>query len=60
VLQVLVASGGKVEKGQALVLLEAMKMELPVRAPRRGTVGAVRCRRGELVQPDQVLVELDP
>jgi 3-methylcrotonyl-CoA carboxylase alpha subunit len=60
VLKVLVEAGGRVDKGETLVLLEAMKMELSVRAPRRGTVKAIRCRQGDLVQPDQVLVELDP
>jgi biotin carboxyl carrier protein len=58
VVRVLVREGDRVEKGETLVLLEAMKMELPVRAPDAGVVAAVRCREGELVQPDTVLVEL--
>jgi len=40
-------------------LLEAMKMELPVRAPADGRVTAVNCRAGELVQPDRSLIELE-
>ena len=40
-------------------VLEAMKMELPVRAPDDGVVRAVHCREGELVQSDAVLVDLD-
>ena len=45
-------------KGDTVVLLEAMKMELPLRAPADGTVAAVHCREGELVQAESVLVEL--
>ena len=58
VVQVLVAPGAYVKKGEAVVILEAMKMELPVRSGTEGTVTAVHCRAGELVQADQVLVEL--
>jgi len=59
VLKVLVAPGATVSKGDTLVILEAMKMELPLRATSDAVVRAVRCREGELVQPDAVLVELD-
>jgi biotin carboxyl carrier protein len=59
VVQVLVSPGARVKKGEAVVLLEAMKMELPVRARAEGTVSAVRCRAGELVQAEQVLVEIN-
>jgi biotin carboxyl carrier protein len=48
-----------VKKGDTLLVLEAMKMELPVRAPGDGTVTAVSCREGELVQAGVVLVELE-
>ena len=40
-------------------MLEAMKMELAVRAPRDGVVTAVHCRAGELVQPGVTLVEIE-
>jgi biotin carboxyl carrier protein len=59
VAKVLVSSGVAVTKGDTIVLLEAMKMELPVRAPADGVVKAVLCSEGDLVQPDQVLVELE-
>jgi 3-methylcrotonyl-CoA carboxylase alpha subunit len=59
VIRVLVTPGGQVTKGDVVVLLEAMKMELPVRALSDGTVTAVHCRDGELVQADQVLVETE-
>jgi glutaconyl-CoA/methylmalonyl-CoA decarboxylase subunit gamma len=58
VIKVLVTPGQRVAKGDTVVLLEAMKMELPVRALADGAVTAVNCREGDLVQPDQVLVEL--
>lgn len=58
VLKVLVSPGAVVKKGDTIVVLEAMKMELPVRSPADGTVAAVRCREGELVDADAVLVEL--
>jgi biotin carboxyl carrier protein len=54
-----VAPGQAVETGDLLIVLEAMKMEFPIRAPRRGRVTAVGCRRGELVQPGVPLVELE-
>ena len=58
VVKVLVAPGQRVRHGDTLVVLEAMKMELPIRAPADATVQAVNCREGELVQPDRTLVEL--
>ncbi len=58
VLKVLVQPGTLVKKGDAVIILEAMKMELPLRAPADATVAAVNCREGELVQPEVVLVEL--
>ena len=45
------------KKGDIVVVLEAMKMELPVRALGDAVVAAVRCREGELVQADAMLVE---
>lgn len=59
VLKVLVEAGTAVRKGDTLLILEAMKMELPVRAATDAVVSAVHCRVGELVQPDAVLVELE-
>lgn len=59
VIRVTVKPGDRVRKGDTVILLEAMKMELPVRASADAVVTAVCCREGELVQPDVVLVELD-
>jgi biotin carboxyl carrier protein len=59
VIQVNVEPGATVRRGDVVVLLEAMKMELPLRAPADGRVSAVNCRAGELVQPGVPLVEID-
>ena len=57
---VLVQPGAVVAAGDTLVRLEAMKMELAIRAPAAGRVAAVDCRAGELVQPGRPLVTLEP
>lgn len=59
VIEVKVAPGDAVTKGDILVVLEAMKMELPVRAPGDGRVKAVHCRPGDLVQPETSLIDLE-
>ena len=53
-----VAPGQRVAMGDVLAVVEAMKMELAIRAPRDGVVRAVRCKAGELVQPGVPLLEL--
>jgi len=58
VLSIVAAPGTSVAAGDALVILEAMKMELPIRAPRDGTVKAIHCTEGQLVQAGVTLVEL--
>lgn len=59
VVQVMVAPGAQVARGDTVVMLEAMKMELPIRAPQDGVIKAVHCRVGELVQPNVPLVEFE-
>lgn len=56
---VVVQPGAVVAGGDTLVRLEAMKMELAIRAPAAGRVAAVHCREGDLVQPGRPLVTLD-
>ncbi len=59
VIRVLAEPGREVKRGETLLLLEAMKMELPVRAPRDGKVKALHCQAGQLVQPGVPLVDLE-
>jgi 3-methylcrotonyl-CoA carboxylase alpha subunit len=59
VINVSVAPGDQVKAGQTLIVLEAMKMELPVRAPGDGRVRAVHCRAGELVQAGVSLIDFE-
>jgi acetyl/propionyl-CoA carboxylase alpha subunit len=54
-----VAEGDHVAAGDAMVVLEAMKMQTSVRTPAAGTVTAVRVREGEAVVAGQVLVEIE-
>jgi biotin carboxyl carrier protein len=60
VIAVRVAAGEQVRRGQDLVIVEAMKMELAVRAPADGVVKAVLCAPGEQVDRGQTLVDLEP
>ena len=59
VLSVLVEVGDKVEKGQPVVVLEAMKMENRVSATTSGTVKTVEVKKGESVLEGHVLVVLE-
>jgi len=59
VLKVLVQPGAAVKKGDTVIILEAMKMELPIRADTDGTVASVSCKPGDLVQPGVPLVEIE-
>ena len=53
-----VSVGQMVARGDTLLVLEAMKMEIPLKAPRDGRVTAVRCTEGDRVVPGVPLVEL--
>ncbi len=59
VVRIQVRPGDRVEAGDTLIVLEAMKMELPIRAPRSSIVRAIHCAEGQLVHPGSTLVELD-
>jgi acetyl-CoA carboxylase biotin carboxyl carrier protein len=58
VIEVSVEVGGSVADGDAVVLLESMKMEIPVIAEHGGVVRAVKVAPGDVVQEGDVLVEL--
>jgi acetyl-CoA carboxylase biotin carboxyl carrier protein len=51
--------GARVAEEDELIILESMKMEIPVTAPRAGTVKEVRVKEGEVVKEGQVLVVLE-
>lgn len=59
VLTIHVAPGAHVDRDALLITLEAMKMELPIKAPRAGRIAAIACREGELVQAGLPLMEID-
>ena len=53
-----VTEGQSVSPGDVLVILESMKMEMPVEAPQGGTVKEIRCRESQAVNEGDVLVVL--
>jgi acetyl-CoA carboxylase biotin carboxyl carrier protein len=59
VMKVVVSPGEKVEAGDTVVLLESMKMEIPVLAEAGGTVAAVKVSEGDVVQEGDILVTVD-
>ena len=54
-----VAVGDQVAEGDTVVILESMKMEMPVEAEDDGTVAEIRCEEGQSVQEGDVLVVLE-
>jgi acetyl/propionyl-CoA carboxylase alpha subunit len=58
VLSIVAPPGSEVAAGDTVLILEAMKMELPIRAPQGGRVTAVHCSEGQLVQPGVPLAEI--
>ena len=52
--------GEAVSAGDILVILESMKMEMPIEAPEAGKVAEVRCKEGQAVSEGEVLVVLQP
>ncbi|WP_146741577.1 carboxyltransferase domain-containing protein, partial [Lonsdalea populi] len=57
--KVQVRPGDVVEAGQTLIIVEAMKMELAIAAPRSGTVKRIACQAGRPVNPGDVLLWLE-
>jgi len=58
VLTVAVAAGDRVDVGDTVVLLESMKMEIPVLSEHAGTVAAIKVGSGDVVQEGDVLVRI--
>ena len=59
VIDVKVNVGDSVQEGEEVVILEAMKMELPIVAEASGTVKEVNCKKGDAVEADAVLIVLE-
>ncbi len=59
ILDVKVKAGDAVNEGDEVVILEAMKMELPVVAEASGTVKEVKCNKGDAVEAEAVLIVLE-
>ncbi len=53
-----VAEGDSIEKGQTLLVLEAMKMEIRIPAPRSGRIAKLSAQVGQAVEREQVLAEM--
>ena len=56
--KVLVKTGDQVAAGDPLVILESMKMEIPVEAPEAGTIKKVEVQEGGVVQEGDVIAVL--
>jgi acetyl-CoA carboxylase biotin carboxyl carrier protein len=59
VIDVKVKVGDAVNEGDEVVILEAMKMELPITAEASGTVKEVKCKKGDTVEAEGVLIILE-
>lgn len=57
--KILVQIGDKVEEGQDVVILESMKMEIPITAEASGTVTIIKSAEGEFVNEGDILLELE-
>lgn len=57
--KVLVSEGDHVDDGDTLVILESMKMEIPVEAEDDGKVSEIRCEEGQAVSEGDVLIVLE-
>ena len=59
IFDVLVSEGQKVEADQPVLILEAMKMENEILAPEAGTVKKVAVKKGDSVEAEALLIELE-
>ena len=59
VIDVKVNVGDTVNEDDDLIILEAMKMEMPIVAPAAGTVKEIKCKKGDSVGADDVLVVIE-
>ncbi len=50
--------GDSIQEGDVLLILESMKMEMPLKAPQAGTLDVVSCKEGEAVEEGQILATI--
>ena len=60
IVDVKVKAGDKVNAGDAVLVIEAMKMENEIQAPKSGIIVAVHVKKGDTVTPDESLLEIQP
>jgi len=60
VVKILVNEGDRIELGQALVIVESMKMENEIKSPTNGTVISIHFKDGDLVEPNKPIIKLEP
>ncbi|MDR1578709.1 MAG: acetyl-CoA carboxylase biotin carboxyl carrier protein subunit [Deltaproteobacteria bacterium] len=56
--KILVNPGDSVNEDDELIVMEAMKMEIPVTAPQKGTIDQIHVQQGDSVEADAILVTL--
>jgi biotin carboxyl carrier protein len=57
--KIVVCEGQQVQVDETLMILESMKMEIPVTSPKAGRVSKIHVKEGETVQEGQLLAEVD-
>lgn len=57
--EIRVSVGDAVQEEQVVVVLESMKMEMPVESPAAGTVTSIRVEKGQAVEEGEVLLTLE-
>ena len=57
--KVVVSEGQEVQADDTLMILESMKMEIPVTAPKAGRVTRIHVKEGQAVQEGQLLADID-
>jgi pyruvate carboxylase subunit B len=60
IVAVIAKIGDKVKAGDAVLVIEAMKMENEIQAATSGVVVAIHVTKGDLVNPDESLLEIQP
>jgi len=59
VIDILIEDGREVKKGDALIILEAMKMENTLKSPRDGKIKTIKCAKKQVVEKGAILIEFE-